>query len=89
MFTYLNNVDFVDLMKLMIQFSPLTTMDLGSNWGYVASYYVVHYSLYRSYSGMERKLTQFAQIYVGEMKGIVSKGRIHIHHSFQLFSYCD
>ena len=74
MFTYLNNVDFIELMKYMIQFSPLTTMDLCSNWGYVASYYVVHYSLYRSYAGIEEKLTRFAQIYVGAMKGVVSKG---------------
>ena len=74
MSAYLNNVDFIDLMMLMIQFSPLTTMDLFSNWGYVSSYYVVHYSLYRSYFGMERKLTQFAQIFVGEMKGLVTKG---------------
>ena len=77
MSAYLNNVDFLDLMVLMIQFSPLTTMDLYSNWGYVSSYYVVHYSLYRSYSGMEKKLTQFAQIFVGEMKGIVSKGKCY------------
>ena len=78
MFSYMNNVDFMDLMKLMIQFSPLTTMDLCSNWGYVASYYVVHYSLYRGYSGMEEKLTQFAQIYVGAMEGAVSKGTLLI-----------
>ena len=75
MSAYLNNVDFLDLMVLMIQFSPLTTMDLYSNWDYVSSYYVVHYSLYRSYLGMEKKLTQFAQIFVGEMKGIVSKAK--------------
>ena len=73
-FMYINNVDFGFLMESIIQFSPLTTIDLYSNWGYVVSYYIVHYSIYRSFSGIENKLTEFVHIFVVTMKGIVFRG---------------
>ena len=73
-YAYTRNVTFPHLMKLIMYFSPLTTMDVYSMWSYFPANVMFHWVLFKVYTGMEKSLTEFMELYVETMHGIITKG---------------
>ena len=73
-FAYTRNVTFPHLMKLIMYFSPLTTIDIYSMWSYFAANVIVHWVLFKAYDGMEKSLSKFMEVYVETMSGIITRG---------------
>ena len=59
--------------NLVLIFLPSTY----SLWAYLAAYVIVHWPIYRSYTGMDRRLSDFADAYVNTMRGIVTRGNVN------------
>ena len=62
------------LMEIIIHFSPLSKWDLYSLWVLHVSYTFMPLTLHKSYSGMDKKLTDFVQLFSQSMHGIICKG---------------
>ena len=73
-YAYTRNVTFPHLMKLIMYFSPLTAMDIYSMWSYFPANIIVHWILFKAYTGMEKSLSEFLEAYVQTMTGIVTRG---------------
>ena len=73
-YAYTRNVTFPHLMKLIMYFSPLTAMDIYSMWSYFPANIIVHWTLFKAYTGMEKSLSEFLEAFVQTMTGIVTRG---------------
>ena len=62
------------LLDIVIRFSPLSKWDLYSLWVLHVSYMFMPLILHKSYSGMDKKLTEFVQLFSQSMHGIICKG---------------
>ena len=67
-------LDLAFLTELVTHFSPLSKWDVFSIFSMMGLYMLIPFILHRSYSGMETKLTKFAQLYTKCMHGVVCKG---------------
>ena len=74
LYAYTKNVTFPPLMNLIMYFSPLTTLDIYSQWSYFPANVLVHWVLYKAYAGMEKSLSEFMDLYVMTMNGVITSG---------------
>ena len=49
-------------------------MDIYSMWSYFPANIIVHWVLFKAYTGMEKTLPEFLEVYVQTMTGIVTRG---------------
>ena len=67
-------IDSQFLIEIVIHFSPLSKWDFYSLWVFNVSYIFMPFLLHKSYSGMDKKLTEFVQHFSQSMRGITCKG---------------
>ena len=67
-------IDSQFLLEIVIRFSPLSKWDFYSLYVFNVSYMIMPFILHKSYSGMDKKLTEFVQLFSKSMRGIICNG---------------
>ena len=67
--------------EIMAHFSPLTYWDVFIVYTFQASSFIMPLILHKSYKRMEKSLTEFSQLYVQSMHGVIGKD---INHFLQI-----